>query len=43
MPRLYPVLPEQSLFGAELLTIDGSKDAAVASRKQVITRSGSRR
>jgi transposase len=28
---------EQSLFGAELLAIDGSKIAAVASRKQVIT------
>ena len=28
---------EQSLFGAELLTIDGTKIAAVASRKQVIT------
>src|SRR3981189_2753089 len=28
---------EQSLFGAELLAIDGTKIAAVASRKQVIT------
>src|SRR3982074_845843 len=28
---------EQSLFGAELLAIDGTKVAAVASRKQVIT------
>lgn len=28
---------EQALFGAELLAIDGSKIAAVASRKQVIT------
>jgi transposase len=28
---------EQSLFGAELLAIDGTKMAAVASRKQVIT------
>lgn len=28
---------EQSLFGAELLAVDGSKIAAVASRKQVIT------
>jgi hypothetical protein len=30
-------LPEQSLFGAELLAIDGTKIAAVASRKRVIT------
>lgn len=28
---------EQSLFGAELLAIDGTKIAAVASRKQVVT------
>src|SRR3977135_732166 len=28
---------EQSLFGAELLAIDGTKIAAVASRKQVMT------
>src|SRR5258708_23589735 len=28
---------EQSLFGAELLAIDGTKIAAIASRKQVIT------
>ena len=28
---------EQSLFGGELLAIDGTKIAAVASRKQVIT------
>lgn len=28
---------EQSLFGAELLAVDGTKIAAVASRKQVIT------
>src|SRR5258708_21664816 len=28
---------EQSLFGAELLAIDGTKIAAVASRKQVLT------
>src|SRR5713101_3072750 len=28
---------EQSLFGAELLAIDGTKIAAVASRKRVIT------
>ena len=37
VPCLYPLLPEQSLFGAELLAIDGTKIAAVASRKRVIT------
>lgn len=31
---------EQALFGAELLAIDGTKIAAVASRKQVITPEG---
>src|ERR1700704_656652 len=31
------VCREQSLFGAELLAIDGTKIAAVASRKQVMT------
>ena len=31
---------EQSLFGAELLAIDGTKIAAVASRKQVMTPQG---
>lgn len=31
---------EQSLFGAELLAIDGTKIAAVASRKQVVTPQG---
>lgn len=31
---------EQALFGAELLAIDGTKIAAVASRKQVITAAG---
>jgi hypothetical protein len=37
VPCLYPLLPEQSLFGAELLAIDGTKIAAVASRKRVTT------
>jgi len=34
---LYRFCREQSLFGAELLAIDGTKIAAVASRKRVIT------